>query len=407
MRRWPVSDMWVRDQVIDLVAQGMSSGAACRRVGVSWNLGGRWIHEAGISLARGQTGGMTGAFVAEAVEYPPVVASHGARLDLADRTLIHIGLSQGWSMRRIAAEVGVAPSTICREVARGSTAVGYKARTAQERADRLKPRPRPRKLDNDPVLRARVVEDLNKGWSPEQVSGRLALEWGKEASVSHETIYQALYVQGAGGLRHELEVASALRSGRTRRRPRSKLPARQGRPWIAGHELTARPPQADDRAVPGHWEGDLIIGAGGANAVITLVERRSRDVLLGRLPTDHEAATVAEVLAGMITGLPDEVRVDTVTWDQGVEMAHHADFTVATDVQVYFCDPHSPWQRPTNENTNGLVRQYFPKSTDFSQVTDEEITQVQDRLNDRPRKVLGWATPREKLAEQFAVALTD
>ncbi len=401
------SEKWMRDQVIDLVAQGMSSSAACRRVGISWALGGRWIGQAGIVLAKGRHGGMIGAFVPRPVDHPAPAPSHGARLDLADRTLIHVGRAQGWSMRRIASEIGVAASTVSREIARGSTAVGYKASTAQDRADRLKARPTPRRLDTDPLLRARVLEGLNTGWSPEQISGRLARDHGKEASVSHETIYQALYVQGAGALRHELEAATVLRSGRTARRPRSKLPARSRKPWIGGHEITSRPPEAADRAVPGHWEGDLIIGAGGANALISLVERRSRGTLLARLPLHHQALTVAGVLAQMVAGLPDQVLVETLTWDQGVEMAEHARFTVATDVEVFFADPHSPWQRPTNENTNGLVRWYFPKGTDFSQVSDAEVARVQDLLNDRPRKVLGWATPREILAQQFTVALTD
>lgn len=407
MSRWPQLGEWVRLQVLDLVGQGMSAIAACRRAGVSQDLGGRWIREAGISLARGHNGGMTGAYVAQAVEFPQVRPSHGARLDLADRTLIHVYWSQGWSMRKIAAELGVAPSTICREIARGSTAVGYRAPTAQERADRMRARPKPRKLDADPLLRARVIEGLNAGWSPEQVSGRLERWWGEEAAVSHETIYQALYVQGAGSLRHELEVASALRSGRKGRRPRSRLPARGNRPWVTGHEITTRPPQADDRAIPGHWEGDLIIGAGGANAVITLVERRSRALLMGRLATDHDSATVAEALGAMVAGLPDQVQVTTLTWDQGTEMAQSHGFAMASHIDVFFCDPHSPWQRPTNENTNGLIRQYFPKGTDFSQVSDTEIARVQDLLNDRPRKVLGYATPREILFEQFTVALTD
>ena len=217
--------------------------------------------------------------------------------------------------------------------------------------------------------------------------------------ISHEQIYQALYVQGAGSLRQQLKVDKALRSGRTRRLPRSPLaglPRRSNRSWIEGARISARPPEADDRAVPGHWEGDLVIGAGGRSALITLVERTSRFVLITRLADNHRTRTVTDALQTMVDSLPRAV-YSTITWDQGAEMADHAAFTLATDIKVYFADPHSPWQRPTNENTNGLIREYFPKGTDFNNVTDAQVRAVQDQLNRRPREVLNGQTPTEIL----------
>ena len=217
--------------------------------------------------------------------------------------------------------------------------------------------------------------------------------------VSHETIYQALYVQGRGGLRHELGVQVALRSGRRRRLPQSKLPPR-GKPWVEGREISARPPEAADRAVPGHWEGDLVIGGDMSSCLITLVERRSRFLLMSRLLV-HDAETVEERLVRMAGSIPDELK-KTLTWDRGMEMARVADFELATPFKVYFCDPHSPWERPSNENTNGLIREFFPKGTRFSDVTDEEVARAQWLLNNRPRKVLDWKFPAEAMQEVLA-----
>ena len=240
-------------------------------------------------------------------------------------------------------------------------------------------------------------------WSPAQVSASLAADFpGEEGMrVSHETIYRALYVQGRGSLREELAVELVLRSGRRSRRKR-RLPAepRGRRTWVEGAELALRPPEADGRSVPGHWEGDLVVGADGATCLVTLMERSSRFLLCSRL-LEHSAETVADRLAAMVASLPAALR-RTLTWDQGVEMARWRGFAGATGFEVYFCDPRSPWQRGTNENANGLLRQFFPKGTDFSRVTDGEVARAQDLLNGRPRKTLGWRTPAEELARTLS-----
>ena len=258
-------------------------------------------------------------------------------------------------------------------------------------------------------MRAQVVARLNRRLSPEQVSADLArcFPGRDDMRVSTETIYHSLYVQGRGALRQELCVAKALRSGRKGRKPRSRLPARGRRPWIAeGTRISDRPAEAADRAVPGHWEGDLIIGGGDQRTcLITLVERSSRFVLISRLGV-HDAHSVADRLTAMFSGLPAQI-ARSLTWDQGVKMAACNRFTVATGVKVYFCDPHSPWQRGSNENTNGLIRDFFPKGTDFSTVTDVQVAEAQRLLNLRPRKTLDWLTPAEKLEAYIKdVALT-
>ena len=216
-----------------------------------------------------------------------------------------------------------------------------------------------------------------------------------EMQVSHETIYQALYVQGRGALRHELTVVKALRSGRTGRVPRSKLPARSNRPWLDGARLVGRPAEVQDRAVPGHWEGGLVVGPENSG-IVTLVERTPRYALLGRLPGMRDSATVTDVLARMIEDLP-AVLTKTITWDQGSEMADHATFTIKTNCPVFFCDPHSPWQRGSNENTNGLIRDFYPKGTNFNEVTDADLAETQHLLNIRPRHTLGFHSPNAKL----------
>jgi IS30 family transposase len=319
--------------------------------------------------------------------------------------LIQLRLRDNRSLRAIAAELGVAPSTVSREVRRVDGC--YNARKADLAAQAARARPKEGKLAVGTWLRAEVVRGLNERRSPEQVAGRLRVKHPGEDDryVSHETIYQALYVQAAGALRHELKVAKALRSGRTTRKPRSKLPPVSGKPWVAGARIADRPPQAADRAVPGHWEGDLVIGKGGQSALISLVERASRTTLIGRVGGEHGTDTVTGQLAGMIASLPGAI-FESITWDQGSEMAGHAGFTVVTGCPVFFADPHSPWQRPTNENTNGLIRDFFPKGTDFNLVTDAEVAEVQRLLNTRPRKVLGFATPYETLNQLITVATT-
>jgi len=247
-----------------------------------------------------------------------------------------------------------------------------------------------------------VEEGLVKRWSPEQISARLRLEHPDDPRwwVSHETIYQSLFLQGRGGLRKELLVA--LRTGRTRRRPKGRS-VYKGLTSIPDMVMiTERSPEADDRAVPGHWEGDLIIGANSGSQVGTLVERTSRFVLLVHLPQSRRAEVTSNAIAAKISHLPDQL-VRSLTWDQGHEMSAHARFSVDTGVAVYFCDPHSPWQRGTVENTNGLLRQYFPRGTDLSVHGEEHLDSVAAELNDRPRKTLEFMTPSEKFAELVAM----
>jgi IS30 family transposase len=254
-------------------------------------------------------------------------------------------------------------------------------------------------LASNGVLCGRVVEDLTKLWSPEQIAGRLKLEFPEDPEmwVSHETIYKSVYIQGRGELRREL--ARCLRTGRAKRQPRGRVEQRGRIPDMV--PIVERPPEADDRAVPGHWEGDLLVGAGQRSAVGSVVERTSRFTLLLHLPDGRGAASVRAAAAEAFTRLPETLR-RSLTWDQGKEMAEHATFTVDTGVQVYFCDPHSPWQRPTNENTNGLLRQWMPKGSDLSIHSRPELQAIADSLNNRPRKTLGYMTPSEKFAELVA-----
>jgi IS30 family transposase len=268
---------------------------------------------------------------------------------------------------------------------------------AQVRAEERARRPKPAKLAVTGELREWVQQKLEKNWSPEEVSARLAIEFpGRpEMRVSPETIYQSLYVQGRGALRREL--VRHLRTGRALRKPRRTEGERRGR--IPGMvNISERPAEAGDRAVPGHWEGDLLEGKNGKSQIGTLVERTTRFTLLVPLPEGKSAPAVADALTPVIAGLPDALR-RSLTWDQGKEMAAHAQIAVAADCAIYFCDPHSPWQRPSNENTNGLLRQYFPKGTSLAGYGPEHLAAVADELNGRPRKVLGWKTPAEALAD--------
>jgi IS30 family transposase len=247
-----------------------------------------------------------------------------------------------------------------------------------------------------------VVEDkLQQRWSPVQIARWLRLEFPDrpERWVSHETIYQSIYFQARGAMRLELARQVALRSGRVRRQPQSRGAAagRGNRPWVRDWHISTRPAEVGDRAVPGHWEGDLIVGARGSSAIITLVERATRYVMLGALPDSRVSEEVIDVLTALMARLPHELR-KTLTWDQGPEMSRHSEFTLATDCQVYFCDPHSPWQRGSNENTNGLLRQYFPRSsTNFRTYTQHDLDAVARELNGRPRQTLNWQNPAEAL----------
>lgn len=328
-------------------------------------------------------------------------------MTVEDRDDILHGIGANLSNREIATRLGRNPSVISREITRNGGRDNYRVHAAQERYETLKSRPKERKLEQNKRLHDAVADKLRDDFSPEQISGRLKQDYPDDPGmhVSHETIYQALFLQARGELRTQLKLA--LRTGRARRVPRGSNRPKQAR--IAGMvNISERPAEAADRAVPGHWEGDLIIGKSGKSQIATLVERHSRLVILARIPYDRCADRVAIILSQRIGELPDQLR-RSLTWDQGVEMADHARFTVATNVPVFFCDPHSPWQRGSNENTNGLLRQYLPKGTDLSCYTQTELDEIAAKLNRRPRKTLGFKTPAEvleKALREAADALT-
>ena len=312
-----------------------------------------------------------------------------------DREEISRGLAANLSHNEVASRLGRHQSVVSREVKRNGGDGRYRAADAQKRADGKRRRPKVFKLAANRRLHDAVAKRLRDDYSPQQVSQRLRKDFPDELEmrVSHETVYQTLFVPARGELTTQLKLA--LRSGRTQRRPRGSTRPRQAR--IAGMvSIFERPAEAADRAVPGHWEGDLIIGKGGKSQVLTLVERQTRFAMLSRVPDDRGADRVATLLSQLVRRLP-EALFRSLTWDQGVEMADHARFTVATGIPVYFCDPHSPWQRGANENTNGLLRQYYPKGTDLSVHTQAELDTVADRLNRRPRETLDWDTPAERL----------
>lgn len=325
-------------------------------------------------------------------------------LSLVQREEIRAGLERGDSFAAIGRALGRPTSTISREVARNGGRDCYLGWAADRRAEELARRPKVCKLAVDGELREYVIAGLQQRWSPEQISARLVEEFPDrpEMRVSHETIYQSLFVQARGQFRKDL--TAYLRSGRSQRKPQ-RVEGDAGRPrGIAGMiNISERPADAEDRAVPGHWEGDLIMGAFNRSAIVTLVERSTRYVLLARIEGRHDAPATCAALTNTIGRLPVQLR-RSLTWDQGREMADHADFTIATDVAVYFCDPHSPWQRGSNENTNGLLRQYFPKGTDLSGFAQDDLDAVARELNGRPRQTLGWMKPSEKFNELVATA---
>jgi transposase, IS30 family len=330
-------------------------------------------------------------------------AGTGRYLSAGEREEIAVGLAAGDSLREIAERLGRSPSTISREIGRNSRGrASYRALAAQGHAQHRAARPKTAKLAGNAELREQVQAKLEEFWSPEQVSMWLKAQFpGRpEMQVSHETIYQSLYVQGRGALRREL--AACLRTGRALRKPRRREGERRGK--IPGMVMISeRPAEVADRAVPGHWEGDLILGAGNKSAIGTLVERSTRFVLLLHLPDGHGAAQVAEAMTQAMAAMPAALR-RSLTWDQGSEMTNHAQVAAATDLEIFFCDPHSPWQRGSNENTNGLLRQYFPKGTGLSVHSREHLEEVAAELNARPRKTLGWKTPAEALDEVLAAA---
>jgi IS30 family transposase len=321
-------------------------------------------------------------------------------LSQEEREEISRGIARGLSDRGIARALHRSHTTIGREIERCGGRRRYRARRADREARRRARRPRPTKLELCPELRRLVAEGLEKDHSPEQIAGWLRLQYpdNEGMRVSHETIYRSLYVQARGTFKREL--TRHLRTRRQKRYARSQSSKRRGQGKIAAMVMISeRPPEVEDRAVPGHWEGDLLMGnRQSQSAIATLVERSTRYCQLVALPEGTEAERVAEALAKSITTLPAQLR-RSLTWDQGHEMAEHRRFAVETGVEVYFCDPRSPWQRGSNENTNGLLRQYFPKGESLAGVSQERLDEVAGKLNARPRKTLGFRTPAEKLAE--------
>ena len=376
--RWRRITPEMRRQVMRLAAQGCTWDQIQERVDTS---------RGGINIVLKPLGGV--------IRKEMLADRSGRRLRLAERVEIAIGLAEGCSFRQIGVRLGRSASTICREVNANGGRAAYKPVAAEMRSDRRARRPKATKLGANPRLCARVIADLEALHSPQQIAQRLRIEAAEGANlgvVSHETIYKSLYIQGRGELRREL--ARCLRSGRAVRKPRGRL-ERRGR--IANMVMISeRPAEVEDRAVPGHWEGDLIVGKDGKSHIATLVERSTRYVMLAKIP-NSKAETVNAALAQLVTRLPEHLW-RSLTWDQGHEMAFHQLFTIETGIPVYFCDPHSPWQRGSNENTNGLLRQYFPKGTSLRHYSQDDLDQVAISLNSRPRETLGWYTPAEVLA---------
>jgi IS30 family transposase len=321
-------------------------------------------------------------------------------LSLSEREEISRGLAEGASVRALAARLGRAPSTVSREIARNGGRRWYRATKADDRAWKRARRPKPCKLASHPPLRDLVADRLVEDWSPQQISGWLAETYPgrEEFQVSAETIYKSLFVQARGVLRKEL--TTHLRTRRPMRHPKAMTKKGKGRGTIVDAvSIRERPAEVEDRAVPGHWEGDLLSGSRNTH-IATLVERQSRYVMLIKVE-GKDTKTVVDALTERVQTLPAQLRT-SLTWDRGSELADHKRFTIATDVAVYFCDPSSPWQRGSNENTNGLLRQYFPKKTNLGEHDQAHLDWVADRLNTRPRKTLGYRTPAAKLAEIVA-----
>src|SRR3954454_4127804 len=365
------------------IAEGLSTEAASRRAQVSGVTGRSWLREAG--------------------GVPPLETHEpsGRFLSLAEREEIAVGVAAGHSARQIAAALGRASTTVSRELGLWASAHpgrSYRAVAAQLDAEARGARPKPFKLAHEP-LRERVQADLERKYSPRQIAMRLAMEFPEEPAMrpSHEAIYQALYVQGRGLLRRELHTA--LRTGRAVRRPRRRVDGRSDpdRRIPGKIMISERPAEVADRAVPGHWEGDLIAGAANKSYIGTLVERPTRFCLLLHLPGRKvDPLALQEAIVAAMGQLPKHLRL-SLTWDQGLEMRRHADITLAADLPIYFCDPHSPWQRGSNENINGLLRQYFPKGTDLAVHSPTDLAVVAAELKGRPRQTLGWHTPAEAL----------
>ena len=370
------------------VGGGLSTQDAAAAAGASVTAARRWFRNGG---------GMPTVDLAE---------PSGRYLSIAEREEIAV-LRWQVSVREIARRLDRSPATISRELRRNGTGAQrtrYRATVAQAQADTRARRPKTSKLAEHPPLRDYVQDKLRcaQHWSPEQIARRIVVDFPNDERmrISHEAIYQALYVQGRGVLRREL--AACLRTGRALRKPQRRTDKRRER--IRDKVMISeRPAEVEDRAVPGHWEGDLIIGANSASAIGTLVERSTRFTMLLHLPADHGATAVRDAITTTILTLPEALR-RSLTWDQGIELSEHLTLTIDADLPVYFCEPHSPWQRGTNENTNGLLRQYFPKGTNLSVHGPEELARVAAGLNARPRKTLDWKTPAEALAALLSAA---
>jgi IS30 family transposase len=373
---WSVLSPEVRREAMRLAAKRTSFEQIAAALGIS------------VGSAHGAVAPMGGVIRKDMLEVS------GRRLSLEERVEICCGLERGLSFRQIGTLLGRSASTVWREVEANGGRRVYKPVRAHQRAHERSRRPKTTKLTANPDLCARVIADL-EGWrSPQQIARRLRKEADQGATlgtVSHETIYKSLYIQGRGELRREL--ARCLRSGRAVRRHQGRLDKRSRIPNMV--MISERPAEAADRAVPGHWEGDLIVGKNGQSHIATLVERSTRYVMLAKIP-NSKAETVSAALAEVVTRLPAHLW-RSLTWDQGREMARHELFTVQTGVPVYFCDPHSPWQRGSNENTNGLLRQYFPKGTSLRGYSQEDLDRAAISLNGRPRETLDWHTPAECL----------
>ena len=360
----------------------------------------RQAGESNRSIGRrlGRSAGSIRAFVESFGGVRPQPRRRSLRhLSLTEREEISRGIAAGEPLCAIADRLGRAPSTISRELARNGGRVGYRAHRADRVAWQRARRPQACKLAANETLRAEVEDKLAIRWSPQQISGWLKHTYPDTEAMhlSHETIYLTLFIQARGGMKREL--TQCLRTRRANRRPAVKrAPSGKGR-IVDPVMISERPAEVEDRAVPGHWEGDLIMGK-RQTAIGTLVERWSRYVMLFGLPDGHTAEAVRDALTETVQQLPEHLW-KSLTWDQGKEMAQHAQFTIDTGIQVYFCDPKSPWQRGSNENTNGLLRQYFPKGTDMSKLTKADLDFAAHQLNGRPRQTLGWMTPSEKLAE--------
>jgi transposase, IS30 family len=374
----------VRKAFWDALRSGLTPTQAAVGAGVSEHTARRWAAQAGYVPRTPVPAGLE-----------LIVPSRGS-LSFLERCRLEELLEAGYSQAGAARRLGRHPSTISREVRRGATGCGYRAQVGQDPVDAGRARPKPRKLETNPALLDEVLQRLEQRHSPEQIAGRLREDFPDDAEmwVSHETIYQAMYVQPRGELARQ--VKAALRTGRTQRKRRGRNTTDSRGRIKDMVNISERPAEADDRAIPGHWEGDLIIGANGESAIGTLVERTTGFVMLLHLPGDRSAATVAAAMTEAIPKIPEVLR-RSLTWDQGKEMALHTKITEATGLPIYFCDPHSPWQRGTNENTNGLLRQYFPKGSDLSFHGPGILDNVAAELNARPRKRFGWRTPAEEL----------